>query len=126
MKGVFKFDPNAIEKAKFNICIEASTVHTGNEKRDAHLRDPDFFEVEKYPEICFTSSTVIKTEKGYLTKGKLTIHGVTKEVEIPFTFENNTFVGTISIERLDYKLGEDFGSLKVGKTATVIITCVVN
>lgn len=125
MKGIFKLYPNDLGESGFYICVDASTVNTGNNKRDNHLRDPDFFEVEKYPKICFKSSSVTKTSDGYMTKGELTLHGVTKVVEIPFTFTNNTFVGTIVIDRFDYKLGEDFGTFKVGTEATVTITCVV-
>lgn len=125
MKGDFHLDLAALETANFNICIDASTVNTGNDKRDAHLRNPDFFEVDKYPTICFESSSVIKTTSGYAAKGKLTIHGITKEVIIPFTFSENTFVGSITINRFDYDLGKDISSVKAGTEATVTITCVV-
>ncbi|MGB1307738.1 MAG: YceI family protein [Oceanihabitans sp.] len=126
MQGTFNLDTNSLEESNFNICIAATTINTKNKKRDAHLRDPDFFNVEKYPEICFTSSTITKTANSYITKGELTLHGVTKTVEIPFTFTNNTFKGNLIINRFDYKLGEDFGTFRVGKEAKITIECVVN
>lgn len=126
MQGDFNLNTASLETASFNICIDAATINTKNKKRDSHLRDPDFFEVEKYPNICFISSEVRKTTSGYITKGKLTIHGVTKEVEIPFTYSKNTFNGDLKINRFDYNLGEDFGTMRVGTEATITITCVIH
>lgn len=126
MQGKFSLDTSALETASFNICVDAATVNTDNEKRDAHLRNSDFFAVERYPTICFVSSSVNKTSNGYLSKGKLTILGVTKKVKIPFTFSKNMFVGHLTINRFDYDLGKEFGRVRIGKEATVIITCVVN
>jgi polyisoprenoid-binding protein YceI len=55
--------------------------HTGQEQRDAHLKNSDFFEIEKYPTISFVSSSFIKTDESqYILTGNLTMKGVTKEV----------------------------------------------
>ncbi|MBQ0788688.1 MAG: YceI family protein [Oceanihabitans sp.] len=126
MQGDFNLDTSDLQNANFSICVDAATVNTKNNKRDTHLRTPDFFDVEKYPNICFESSTVTKTSNGYKTTGNLTIHGVTKEIEIPFTFSNNTFVGDLVINRFTYNIGTDFGTMRVGTEATVTITCVLN
>lgn len=126
MQGDFNLETSALENANFNICVDAATINTKNKKRDIHLRNPDFFEVKKYPNICFESSSITKSTSGYITKGKLSIHGVTKEVAIPFTFTKNTFTGDLVINRLDYDLGKEYGSLRVGKEATITITCVVD
>ena len=125
MTGDFNFNANDLDNSNFNICIEAATINTKNKKRDAHLRDPDFFEVDTYPNICFESISVTPSDNGFITNGKLTMHGVTKEVSIPFTFKNNTFSGTFTLNRFDYDLGKDFGTMRVGKEATITITCVV-
>ncbi|WP_051881016.1 YceI family protein [Mangrovimonas yunxiaonensis] len=126
MQGDFSFNPENLNQSSFDICIAPSTVDTGNKKRDAHLKDPDFFEVETYPNICFKSTRIAKTMKGYTTVGLLTMHGITKTVSIPFTFKNNTFKGQFTINRFDYNIGQDFGTLRVGEEANVTITCVVN
>lgn len=126
MSGDFNLNTNDLENASFNICINAGTIDTKNKKRDAHLRDPDFFEVDAYPTICYASNAVLKTDTGYSTTGNLTIHGVTKEVTIPFTFKNNTFTGDIVVNRFDYDLGKDFGTMRVGTEASITIICVVN
>ncbi|TYA53314.1 YceI family protein [Formosa maritima] len=126
MKGDFNFNKNDLDNSSFDICIDAASVNTDNEKRDTHLKTEDFFHVEKYPNICFKSTSVSIKDKDYVTRGELTMHGVTKTVEIPFKFSNNTFKGSFEIERLDYKIGEDTGTLTVGSTADVTIICIVN
>ena len=126
MKGDFSFNESNVSSSRFDICIDSKTLNTKNEKRDTHLHSADFFDVEKYTTICFTSTSVSKTEDGYKTTGELTIHGVTKTVEIPFTFKNNTFEGDIEINRFDFKIGEDYGTMRVGETADVTIICKVD
>ncbi|HLV14132.1 MAG TPA: YceI family protein [Xanthomarina sp.] len=125
MHGTFNFNPKDIENSNFDICIEAATINTGNKKRDKDLRSEDFFEVEKYPNICFKSTTVEKFDGKYITKGNLTVHGVTKVVEIPFEMTNNTFTGYFEIERLDYNVGKDTGTFMVGNTVKITIRCVI-
>lgn len=125
MQGNFNLNTETLDNSSFDICIDAATINTKNKKRDKHLKNEDFFNIETYPNICFQSNSVSKTETGYLTKGELTLHGVTKTVEIPFDFKNNTFTGNLVINRFDYDLGKDFGTLRVGKEAKITIICVV-
>ena len=67
--------------------IDASTISTGNPDRDGHLQSPDFFDVAQYPEITFTSTEVRPGEGDSFTLvGDLTMHGVTKPVELEGTF----------------------------------------
>jgi len=125
MSGTIQFDPSKLKEASFVVCIDPSTVNTNILKRDNHLRSADFFDVEKYPEICFTSGSISKTKSGYLVAGTMNIHGVSKKVKIPFTFKDNTFNGTLKINRFDYKLGMDSPTAMISEEATVNITCVV-
>lgn len=126
MSGTINFDPNNLEESSFSVCIDASTVNTDNEERDEHLKNEDFFDVTKYPNICFESTSIEKTEDGFLAKGKMNLHGVTLEVEIPFTYADNTFTGNLSLNRLDYKVGEETTTFMVGNEAILTIVCVVN
>lgn len=124
MNGVLNFDAEDLANASFAVCIAAETVNTGGKKRDAHLRKDDFFYVEKYPEICFTSESITTTENGYLAQGTLTMRGVSEAVEIPFTYADNTFKGSFSIDRTAYKVGGK-GGFMIGKTVNLEIVCVV-
>ncbi|MEW6569868.1 MAG: YceI family protein [Nitrospirota bacterium] len=61
--------------------IKAEGIFTGIKKRDEHLRSPDFFDVDKYPEITFTSAEIEGDTKGsFRVRGHLTIHGITRFV----------------------------------------------
>ena len=63
--------------------VEAASVDTGEEKRDAHLRSPDFFDAEQYPEITFESSEIRRTgEETFEITGELTLHGVSRELTL--------------------------------------------
>lgn len=78
-------DEKDTTKSSVNVVIKATSVSTGIEARDKHLRNPDFFEVEKYPEITFQSQRIEKKGKQFIAHGPLTFHGVTKEIALPFT-----------------------------------------
>lgn len=80
-----QYDPSDVTKSSVIATIKADSISTGIEGRDKHLRTPDFFEVEKYPEITFQSRSVTRKGKQLLATGDFTMHGVTKEITIPFT-----------------------------------------
>ena len=88
--------------AQVDMTVDATTVNTREPKRDAHLRSPDFFDVQKFPTLTFKSKRVEKSkEKGHVNLvGDLTIHGVTKEVTFDVTNpspEMKTPFGTVAV-----------------------------
>ena len=78
-------DEKDTTKSTVNVVIKATSIDTGVENRDKHLRTADFFDVEKYPDITFQSSRIEKKGKQFIAHGPLTVHGVTKEIALPFT-----------------------------------------
>ncbi len=81
--GTVNWDRQDITKSTVEVSIDTSTVNTGEPKRDAHLKSPDFFDVAKFPTISFKSKKVEREEGGKLkVTGDLTIRGVTKEVTL--------------------------------------------
>lgn len=126
MKGEINFDEANLEAANFKVCIDASSIDTENSKRDKHLRTADFFDTDKYPEICFTSASITKANVGYATMGKLQMHGVTKQETINFTYSAGKFIGNLNVNRYDYKIGEDTGTFMVGEDVEIEINAVVN
>lgn len=78
-------DEKDITKSTVNVVIKATSIDTGVENRDKHLRTADFFDVEKYPDITFQSSRIEKKGKQFIAHGPLTVHGVTKDIALPFT-----------------------------------------
>ncbi len=63
-----------------------------------------WFDAEKYPTIKFTSKEITKTSTGYNARGVLDMHGVQKEINLPFTFNDNVFAGSFEVNRLDYNI----------------------
>ncbi len=87
--------------------VDLSSINTGQEQRDAHIRSADFFEVEKYPAMTFTSTAVKEAEEGLVLEGDLSLKGVTRSVA--FTLEVNG-------------IGPDaYGGTRVGFSATTQI-----
>ncbi len=104
LKASINFDPNDLATSKFDATIDVSTINTGNGMKNTHAKSEKWFDAEKYPTIQFTSSAITKTAAGYEAKGILTIHGVQKDVVLPFTFDDNIFKSSFSINRLDYNV----------------------
>lgn len=121
MNGSINFDLNNVASSVFDVCIDAATIDTGNSKRDKHLRNEDFFGVETYPTICFKSSKIVESQRGYIVTGTLSMHGISKTIEIPFTYINNSLKGEFKVDRFDYKIGEGTGKFMVGKEISIKI-----
>lgn len=74
-------------KANINLTAEMNSISTNNEQRDAHLRNSDFFEVEKFPQLKFTSTRIEQTDdESFNLYGNLTLKGVTKPVKLTMEF----------------------------------------
>ena len=83
--GTIRIDRDDLEKSKVEATINVHSVDTNHQKRDTHLRSKDFFDVEKYALMRFVSTSVESTGKNEgIMHGKLTIHGVTRSVKLPF------------------------------------------
>jgi polyisoprenoid-binding protein YceI len=84
-KGVVKLDAQDPTKSSVDVTIDAASIHTREERRDAHLRSPDFFDVQRFPTITFRSTKIEKAGSGYKVTGDLTMHGVTRPVVLDAT-----------------------------------------
>lgn len=115
--GTIELDDKDVSKSKVDATIDATALSTQLEKRDQHLKSPDFLDVQKYPTLAFKSKKVEKGAGDNKLKitGDLTIKGVTKEVVLdteltpevvnPFTkAATRAAVATTTINREDYGL----------------------
>jgi polyisoprenoid-binding protein YceI len=86
-KGTVTLDKRVSTSAQVEAVIETASIDTGIADRDKHLKSPDFFDVEKFPEIRFVSTKVspMKDDK-FVMEGDLTMHGVTKPVRLDAVF----------------------------------------
>jgi polyisoprenoid-binding protein YceI len=118
-EGVFKtltgnisFDENNLSGSSISVSVDVASINTGNGMKNKHAKSDKWFDAEKYPAITFVSNKFSKTSSGYEVEGSLEIHGVKKQVTIPFTFNSNTFNGKFSVNRMDYGVGTMEGMSK--------------
>jgi polyisoprenoid-binding protein YceI len=114
VSGTIEIDESDVSASKVDVTIDTATVDTRDEKRDAHLRSADFFDVEKFPMMTFQSRKVERKGDRLRVTGDLTIHGVTREVVLdveengrqkdPWGGERAAFTATTTIDRHDYGL----------------------
>src|SRR5450432_4328457 len=108
LKGTVNFDDKNLGASKIDVTIDVATINTGNGMKNTHAKSEKWFDAEKYPVIQFTSSEITGTANGYEAKGTLEIHGVKKEVTIPFTFQKTdnggTFNSSFDVNRLDFNI----------------------
>ena len=117
LKGTISFDPSDIQNSKMDVTLDLSTIKTGIDKRDKDIKEEEvWFDVAKYPLIEFKSSSVTKKNDGYIVDGILTMKGVSKKTQIPFSFSKTevgaSFVGTLKLNRLDYNVGKSSSAVK--------------
>jgi polyisoprenoid-binding protein YceI len=111
--GTVEYDAAKPELSNVSLTIQAASISTDNDKRDAHLRSADFLDATTYPTIAFKSTKIAPGEgkDHYLVTGDLTLRGVTKPVTIAVEMlgfgdtpmgVRGGFAATTTINRLDY------------------------
>ena len=131
LSGSFEWDASRPEAASLSVTIQASSIDTNHEKRDQHLRNPDFFNAAQFPVITFVSSSFTPRQDGiYTVTGTLTLHGVSKEITVdlhtvgegtdPWGGYRAGFHTTFTINRVDY--GMDYMTDGVPSDVGLIIS----
>ena len=120
--GTIHFSPDSLEKSDFHISIPIKSINTGNGMRDEHLQEEEFFHATVYPNIIFTSKKIDGKGEQFTVVGMLEIKGETKEVSIPFTYNDHAFTGEFTINRNDFKIGEEDTS-SIGNEIKIKIKC---
>lgn len=105
INGEISFDADHLTDSKMTINVEVKSIATGNWLKTRHAKNDEWFDADRYPQISFVSSNFTKSSTGYIVEGTLTMHGVKKQISIPFTFSNNIFKGVFSVNRIDYGIG---------------------
>jgi polyisoprenoid-binding protein YceI len=134
--GTIDLDPAKMESSSVTFKVKTPSIDTGVADRDKHLRSPDFFDVEKFPEISFTSTSIKATGKDqFAVTGTFTMHGVSKEITLPVSFAGTIkdpwgnqragFSTETTLNRKDYGIvwnkALDNGGLMLGDDVKVTI-----
>lgn len=129
--GKFAIDRENPSKSTFQLSVKTDSVDTGNQKRDEHLRQPDYFDTKQFPTIEFKSTSVKTIDGGYEVTGDFTMHGTTKKITIvlkggkELEFKGTKRVGfstEVSLKRSDF--GFDKTAIgPIGDEALIIIDC---
>jgi polyisoprenoid-binding protein YceI len=118
--GEFSYDAANEATSKISITIDTSSLDSNHELRDKHLRSDDFFDVAKFPQASFVSTSFEPSSDGKaILKGDLTLHGVTNPVVInvnkigegkdPWGGYRVGFEGTTKLSLSDYKIKKNLG-----------------
>lgn len=118
--GHLMLDEDNPENSSIKVTVDTASLNSNHAERDKHLRGDDFLNVKKYPTAEFVSTSVKKTgEKTGLLKGNLTLHGVTKEIEVPIEHigggtdpwggYRHGFSGTTTLTLKDFGIDYDLG-----------------
>ena len=120
ISGTIGVDRENLENSSVEIVIGTASVNTDLEERDEHLRNADFFDVEKYPTMSFKSSKIKKiTDTIGEVTGSFTLHGVTRtitmnvtflgEFDVPWGQHRAGFETSFTIQRSDYGMNKLLG-----------------
>jgi len=136
-KGAASIEGEDLATLKVEVTIDAASIDTGHQKRDEHLRTPDFLDAAKYPTITFVSKKILKGDPGKIKViGDLTLHGVTREITVdlegptpeikdPWGNFRRGATGTAKIDRRDFGITWnavlDSGGLVVGNEVSIQI-----
>jgi polyisoprenoid-binding protein YceI len=123
--GNVNWDDKDPSKSSVEATINTTTLTTNNEKRDAHLKSPDFFNVEKFPTMTFKSTAVTGAPGKLQVVGDLTLAGVTKSVTLDVDGPTppqkgmggklvTGFSATGKLKRSDFNFGSKFGEPMLG------------
>lgn len=112
--GSIVLDEGDLARSSVTAEIDAASIDTRSEQRDAHLRSADFFDVEQFPTLSFRSTKVARAGNGLEVAGDLTIHGVTRPVVLavqdegrgkdPWGGDRAAFSASVVIDRRDFGL----------------------
>jgi polyisoprenoid-binding protein YceI len=131
VKGTVVYDEKDVSKSNVTATMDTTTVNTGNDARDKHLKSPDFFDADKNPTITFKSTAVTKAGGKLQLVGDLTLNGVTKSVTLDLdgpapaiTQRGKTvsgFSASGSIKRADFNFGAKFSAPMLGDDVKIVI-----
>jgi polyisoprenoid-binding protein YceI len=136
VEGTVMLGPDdSVDQSRVEAVVQAASIDTGQAQRDEHLRSADFFDVERFPTLSFRSTSVGPRSEGLVVRGELTLHGLTREVELevtetgrgvdPWGQERIGFSAETKIDRRDFGLtwnqALETGGVLVGSEVKIVL-----
>jgi polyisoprenoid-binding protein YceI len=133
-KGTILYNEQDMSTFSVSAMITVATIHTGEEHRDQHLQQADFFDAERFPNIVFRSTGIKKSGKNWLLSGLINMKGIEKKIEFPLQkihglkldpWENPriTFTGALALKRSDFGIGaKDFWGNSISDEIRIQLT----
>ena len=84
VRGTMLVDEADMRNSSLTVIVGVKSINSGSAHRDEHLRSEDFFDVTKYPTARFESHAIERAQSGFVASGAFTLHGVTREIRVPF------------------------------------------
>lgn len=111
LEAQIQFSPADLPASKIDASVATSTLNTDDDSRDNHIKSEDYFDVAHFPKISLNSvSFKHKSGSNYTGLFNLTIKGKTKQIELPFSYNEKpnsaTLKGSFTINRLDFGIGD--------------------
>jgi polyisoprenoid-binding protein YceI len=121
LKSTILFDKSDLAGSSIRASVDPKTISTGIKLRNRDLQKEKYLDADNHPLISFRSEKIEKSGNGYKTIGDLTLKGVTKRIEIPFSFSekgnSGVFKGSFTLQRQDFAVGKSGGS--IGSTISI-------
>ena len=121
LSGELSFDPADPDASKISVLIDTTSLDSNHSERNIHLKGDEYLDVETYPEAKFVSTSYLGGEQSGTVSGKLTLHGVTKDIKFnikkvgegddPWGGYRAGFEGSITIKRTDFGMESNLGPL---------------
>jgi polyisoprenoid-binding protein YceI len=126
LKTALIFSPDKLGSSSLKGWVDASSINTDNSKRDKDLQGETYFNADKFKTVEVSSTKLTKKGTQYSGTFNVVMKGVTKQVEIPFSFTEKgneaEFKGSFSVNRRDFGVGSKSGlAMFMGDDAAVII-----
>jgi polyisoprenoid-binding protein YceI len=106
LTGKIVYSNNDLAHSSINVSVDVNSIKTGNDTKDNHAKGSGWLDAKKYSKISFVSTSFQKKENQYVVIGILELHGVRKEVTIPFKFDETKstpeFSGEFDVNMSDY------------------------
>lgn len=126
------FDPETLKGTDISVRIHLKDIDAGTTDRNETLRTKEFFNLGTFPAATFTTKDIVKSQTGYLAKGELSINGIRKPLELPFTLtaegDTTRVKGEASISRKTFDVGTgewaDEGTIADAVTITLDLLAV--